>query len=238
MTDVAATSNSALNDFAIKPKAEEGSGSNELGQRAFLELMITQLENQDPLSPQDNAEFISQLAQFSSVESLDTLNTNFDQFANSFVANQALQASTLVGRSVTVPTEQTMLESGGLVSGSVDVPASSSDMQINIYTENGELVDQIPLGIQTAGEMVFRWDGMSAEVNGELIDWRSSHTEGVSPGIYRFEVTTTLDGETSQLGTALSANVNSVTVGANGQLTLNLAGIGSVSLAEVKQFNE
>lgn len=237
MTDVAATGNSVFSEFAIKPK-DETAGSEELGQRAFLELMITQLENQDPLSPQDNTEFISQLAQFSSVESLDTLNTNFDQFANSFVANQALQASTLVGRSVTVPAEQTMLTSGGLVSASINVPSSSDDLQISIYTESGELVDQIPLGVQPAGELVFRWDGMNAEVNGDLTDWTSSHPDGVASGVYRFEVTTSLDGDTVQLDTALSANVNSVTVGANGQLTLNLAGIGSVSLAEVKQFNE
>ena len=238
MTEIDSIANSALSNFSITNKTEEEKGSDELGQSAFLELMITQLENQDPLSPQDNSEFVAQLAQFSSVESLDRLNNNFDSFTNSFVENQALQASSLVGRSVTVPTDTTQLELGGVVSASVDVPNSVSDVNLKIYSEDGQLMDDIPLGAQQAGEMVFRWDGLNTEVNGELLDWRSSQDNGASPGNYRFELSSLVDGQETALNTALSANVNSVTVGANGQLTLNLAGIGAVALSDVKQFNE
>lgn len=237
MNDISATGSNVFGDLAISRKQEDEKKENELGQSAFLKLMITQLENQDPLSPQENSEFIAQLAQFSSVESLDRLNNNFDSFTNNFVANQALQASTLVGRSVTVPTDKTQLQSGGVVSASIDVPASTSDMSISIYSEAGALVDQIELGPQAAGELALRWDGRNAEINGEPIDWSSSHPEGLPPGIYKFEVTTNIEGERTELETALSANVNSVTVGANGNLTLNLAGIGAVNLADVKQFN-
>ncbi|SMF36249.1 flagellar basal-body rod modification protein FlgD [Alteromonadaceae bacterium Bs31] len=238
MSEVSGVSNnSLLSDLSIAKKTEEDPKSNELGQSAFLELMITQLENQDPLSPQENTEFIAQLAQFSSVESLDKLNNNFDSFTNNFVANQALQASTLVGRSVTVPTDQTRLESNDVVTASVDVP-SSGDVSVNIYTESGALVDQISLGIQPPGEMVLRWDGINAEVNGQLLDWSSSQEGGVLPGVYRFEISSKVDGENVELDTSLSANVNSVTVGANGSLVLNLAGVGAVALSDVKQFNE
>ncbi len=237
MTEVSAANN-IFSDLSIARKQEEKDTSNELGQSAFLELMITQLENQSPLDPQDNTEFISQLAQFSSVESLDKLNNNFDSFTNNFIANQALQASTLVGRAVTVPAEQTRLDLGGLVSISSDIPASSGEVSLNIYNEAGELVEQLALGTQPAGEMIVRWDGKSAELNGELLDWQSSNPEGRPPGVYRFEVTSRVDGEEVELTTALSANVNSVTVGPNGSLALNLAGVGTVSLADVKQFNE
>lgn len=236
MSEIASTS--LFNDLSIARRAENDTQSSELGQKAFLELMITQMENQDPLSPQENTEFIAQLAQFSSVEALDSLNSNFDSFTNSFVANQALQASTLVGRSVTVPTDTALLEEGDVVSASVDIPAGVGDVSVSIYSETGSLVEQINLGVQSAGEMVLRWDGMQAELNGEMLDWQSRHQEGLPPGVYRFEVSTNIDGEGTELDTALSANVNSVTVGASGQLTLNLAGIGAVSLAEVKQFNE
>lgn len=229
--------NNIFQELSIARKEKDEPKSNELGQSAFLQLMITQLENQDPLSPQDNTEFIAQLAQFSSVESLDKLNNNFDDFTTSFIANQALQASSLVGRSVTVPAHQTRLDAGSVVTASVDIPASTSDVQINIYSENGALVDQINTGPQAAGELVLRWDGVKAEVNGELLDWQTSHPEGIGAGNYRFEVTTDIDGEQIQLETALSANVNSVTVGANGLLTLNLSGIGAVSMADIKQFN-
>ncbi len=238
MNDIEASSNSLFSDLSIARKNEEQNTSNELGQQAFLKLMITQMENQDPLSPQENSDFIAQLAQFSSVESLDKLNNNFDTFTNSFVANQALQASTLVGRSVTVPTDTTQLPVGGVVNGSIEVPSSTGEVGINIYTEAGELVDQFSLGPQAAGEMVLRWDGLHLEINGELIDQSSLNPDGLAAGTYRFEVTSMIDGEETELATALSANVNSVTVGATGVLTLNLAGVGPVSLADVKQFNE
>ncbi|ACR14597.1 flagellar hook assembly protein FlgD [Teredinibacter turnerae] len=238
MNDVSSVNNNPLSDYSIANKTKEEPKSNELGQSAFLELMITQMENQDPLSPQENTEFIAQLAQFSSVEALDKLNNNFDSFTNNFMANQALQASTLVGRSVTVPAEQTYLQANDLVTTSVEIPSSTSSVNMNIYSESGALVEQIPLGSQPAGEMVVRWDGLNAEVNGELLDWQSSAEEGVPPGLYRFEVTAQLDGESTQLDTAVSANVNSVTVGTNGGLVLNLAGIGAVDIGSVKQFNE
>lgn len=238
MSDVSGINNSIFSELSIARKVEEEPKENELGQSAFLELMITQLENQDPLSPQDNTEFIAQLAQFSSVESLDRLNNNFDSFTNNFVANQALQASTLVGRSVSVPTDRSYLETGEVVSASIDVPASSSDVLLNIYTDAGALVDQISLGIQPPGEVVLRWDGEFAEVNGEALDWQSGVAGGVPAGLYRFEAVTNVDGESSELGIALSANVNSVTVTGSGGLVLNLAGIGAVNLADVKQFNE
>lgn len=236
MSEIASTS--LFNDLSIARRSENEPQSNELGQKAFLELMITQMENQDPLSPQENTEFIAQLAQFSSVEALDSLNANFDDFTNSFVANQALQASTLVGRSVTVPADTTLLEEGDVISASVNIPAGVGDVSVNIYSDSGTLLEQMNLGVQSAGEMVLRWDGAHAELNGEMLDWQSSHEEGLPPAMYRFEVSANIDGEATELDTALSANVNSVTVGASGQLTLNLAGIGAVSLAEVKQFNE
>lgn len=237
MTD-AISNNSLISDLTVEKKHAQKKESEELGQKAFLKLMITQLENQDPLSPQENTEFIAQLAQFSSVESLDNLNNKFDNFSDNFVANQALQASSLVGRSVTVPTDTTLLEPAGVVSAFADVPSSTNRVNINIYNDKGVLVDQIDAGAQPAGPFVLRWDGKYAEVNGEQLDWVSEHPDGVLPGKYRFSIEASLDGENTQLDTSLSANVNSVTVGANGNLTLNLAGIGAVGLADVKQFNE
>ncbi len=236
MSDISAVS-SAVTDLQISTKTEGEKKDNELGQSAFLELMIAQLNNQDPLSPQENGDFIAQLAQFSSVEGIDKLNNNFDSFANNFMSNQALQASSLVGRSVTVPASSTNLDINSFVAGSIDVPSSTSDLQVNIYSENGALVEQVLVGSQAAGEVVFRWDGFNFEANGELLDWSSSHAEGLPPGKYRFEVTASIDGETTALDTSLSANVNSVTLGSDGQFTLNLAGMGSVSMNDVKQFN-
>lgn len=230
----AASAGNILSHLNISTKQPEKK-SNELGQSAFLELMIAQLNNQDPLSPQENTEFVAQLAQFSSVEGLERLNSNFSAFSNSFMSNQALQASSLVGRSVTVPAASTRLMPDGIVSGMVNLEQSTTDLSISIYDAGGALVSNYPVGNATSGELMFRWDGQYLEINGELSEWAM---EELAPaGEYRFEVHATMSGKTEQLDTSLSANVNSVTLGADGNLTLNLAGIGPVNIGDVKQFN-
>lgn len=210
--------------------------SNELGQDAFLELMITQMKNQDPLSPQSNSEFVAQLAQFSSVQGLEKLNTNFNTFAGSFQSNQALQASSLVGRSVSVEGKTSILSAGGIISGTIAVPASTSDLKINIYDSKGTLAAQVPVGSAEKGDTNFRFDGSNIEVNGKLLDWTSGDT-ALPADTYTFEVLASQDGKSQQLSTSLSANVNSVTVGTDGKLVLNLAGLGATDISKVKQFN-
>lgn len=226
---------SILSNLNISHKNQKEEKDNTLGQTAFLELMIAQMNHQDPLSPQDNTQFVAQLAQFSSVEGLERLNSNFEGFANTFMSNQALQASSLVGTSVSVDTDTSRLVEGGILSGSVQIDSSTAAVRMNIYSDKGALMLQVPLGDQPAGEMVFRWDGQNVEVNGKLLDWYSE--EPLPPGDYRFEVIGNQKGQPEQFKTALSANVNSVTMGRDGQLTLNLAGIGAVNIADVKQFN-
>ena len=228
---------SNLSSLNIRNKLADEPKSNELGQTAFLDLMITQLNNQDPLSPQDNSQFIAQLAQFSSVEGIQRLNETFEDFAGNFTSNRALQASSLVGRSVTVPGDTAFLLENQLVSGVATLPATTTDLNINIYNASGSLVQQIPAGFQEAGDITFRWDGLNFEVNGEIIQPSSDGDTELPPGQYTFEVTATQDGNSEQLETAVSANVNSVTVEPDGTIILNLAGMDPVNLNDVKQFN-
>lgn len=223
---------SVTDNLSITKRQETKKNNNELGQAAFLELMITQMNNQNPLSPQDNSEFVAQLAQFSSVEGLERLNKSF----NSFMSNNALQASSLVGRSVVVEGDTSVLQTGGIVAGSVDLNFPTDDLKINVYDSAGALVQTIPVGEMPKGETVFRWDGQNMEINGKLLDWEAGE-DAATMGQYKFEVTATQNGKSEALKTSLSANVNSVTIGDNGELILNLAGIGAVEASEVKQFN-
>ncbi len=232
MTSVSSsTSSSALDSLSISNQTSAAK-TNELGQSAFLELMITQLNNQNPLDPQDNTAFVAQLAQFSQVEGLERLNENF----SSFMSNTALQASSLVGRNVSVDSETSILQSGSIVSGSINLDYSANDLSVNIYDEAGTLVQQVPVGYAPQGENVFRWDGQNFEFNGELLDWEAGDST-VAAGKYRFEVLAKQNGETQAINTSLSANVNSVSIDENGNLILNLAGVGAVDVAKVKQFN-
>lgn len=233
MSMVSSTTNTtAVDNLSITKKTDTKKNNNELGQAAFLELMITQMKNQNPLEPQDNSEFVAQLAQFSSVEGLERLNKNF----TNFMSTNALQASSLVGRSVSVESDTSTLQNGGLISGMVNLEYSAKDTKISVYDEAGSLVQTIPVGELSKGENVFRWDGQNIEINGKLLDWKAPDN-GAAVGIYKFEVTATQNGKTESLKTSLSANVNSVSINEDGELILNLAGIGPVNVKDVKQFN-
>lgn len=240
MSSLTSTTNkpvtSSLDQVDINKKNPPAKKSNDLGQDAFLKLMITQMKNQDPLSPQKNSEFVAQLAQFSSVQGIEKLNTNFNNFTGGFNSNQALQASSLVGSSVSIESKTSILAKGDIISGNVNLASSTSDLKINIYDSKGGLAAEVPVGAVAGGDMNFRFDGHNMEVNGELLNWTSG-TNALPPDTYSFKVIATQNGKPEQLTTNLSANVNSVTVGADGKLILNLAGHGSVDISKVKQFN-
>lgn len=195
-----------------------------LGQDVFLELMVTQMKNQNPLDPQNNSEFVAQLAQFSSVEGLDKLNNTMNNFVGSFQSSQALQASSMVGRMVKVDATNAYLPANGVVAGTIDLPQSTNDLKMVISDSKGQLVSEVLMGSQEAGEISFAWDGLD--------DQGTQHP----PGLYNFKVLANIDGEPVQIGTALSANVDSVTVGANGAISLNVAGVGAVPMSGVREI--
>ena len=111
-----------------------------------------------------------------------------------------------------------------LSDGTVDLPASTSGIQLNVYDSKGSLVFQEDLGAQQAGELAFAWDG-------KLADGTT-----LPAGGYSFEAVATIDGKPTEVSTYLGANVNSVTLGPNNTMTLNVAGVGPVSLSDIKEI--
>ncbi|NLY59295.1 MAG: flagellar hook assembly protein FlgD, partial [Gammaproteobacteria bacterium] len=191
---------------------------DELGKNEFLELLVAQLNNQDPLSPQENGEFIAQLAQFSTVEGIEKMNSSIDAMASSFQSSQALQASSMVGRTVVFPSEEAMVDPQAGFNGQLVLPQASQAVLVNVYDEAGSMVATINMGAQETGIIDFAWDGQDASGN------------TLPPGKYRFEAQGSFNGETVQLATLLPANVDSVSlgVGKGGEMVLNLAGLGSI----------
>ncbi|OZB14555.1 MAG: flagellar biosynthesis protein FlgD [Marinobacter sp. 34-60-7] len=200
-------------------------GNSELGKDAFLELMLAQLKNQNPLEPQDNGEFISQLAQFSSLEEMQNLTKTVDDVAGQFRSSQALQASAMVGKTVLAPSDIAILGAEGEITGTIEVPASTGGLQLSVVNQAGELVRQIDMGSSQAGVVSFRWDGQDGNGN------------PLPPGPYQIVAQGSYPSGTEQLATMVSANVDSVSLGKGGAITLNLAGMGSIALSDVKQIN-
>lgn len=211
---------SVLDQYQIKDREAK---SNDLGKNEFLELLVAQLNNQNPLEPQENGEFIGQLAQFSTVEGVEKLNSSMETILSGYQSSQALQASSLVGRKVIVPSDKAVVDTSETFKASLVLPTSSSNVAVNIYDSAGTVVNRLNLGQQQAGNVSFLWDGRDAGGN------------TLPPGTYRFEAQATYDGETKGLYTLLPANVDSVTLGQNGgELMLNLAGVGSIGLSQVQ----
>lgn len=94
------------------PTASASLPMDQLGQDTFLKLMVAQLRNQDPMNPQDSAEFLAQTAQFTSLEKLGTV---ADQTSQALAAQMAFGASTLAGKSVTYLDEDGVTELSGKV---------------------------------------------------------------------------------------------------------------------------
>ncbi|AYC32507.1 flagellar hook assembly protein FlgD [Pseudomonas cavernae] len=214
---------SALDQYQIKSETK----SKELGKNEFLNLLVAQLNNQNPLEPQGNGEFIAQLAQFSQVEGVEKLNDSMSSLLSGYQSSQALQASSLVGRKVIVPSETAVVDTSETFKASAVLPTSSSNVYVNIYDSAGSVVNRVNLGEQAAGNVSFMWDGKDS--SGNLLP----------PGTYKFEAQAVYGAETKGLYTMLPANVDSVTLGQNGgELMLNLAGIGSVGLSQVQVIGQ
>ena len=215
-----------LNEYSLSKKGgAEETKSKDLGRNEFLRLLVAQLENQDPTEPQDNGEFIAQLATFSSLEEQQNLTKSFESFAGTFQSSQHLQATSLVGRPVHVASSATLLGESGAVSVIADIPHSTGSATLSVQNSAGEVVDSFQLGAQQEGSQEFIWTGTDA------------NDQRFPPGMYSFKVTIDDSGTAEQVPTYLSANVNSVTIEPGGSLTLNLAGIGPTPLADVKQIN-
>lgn len=199
---------------------------NQLGQAEFFKLMTAQLKNQDPTKPMDNAQFLSQIAQFSTVSGIEDLNASFTQLAGSLTSDQALQGANLVGRGVLVPgSSGNILVGGGGFSGAASLTTSTPNLTFNIFDEGGQLVRRIDLGPQTSGLVPFGWDGVT------------DSGIAAAPGKYRIQATAQVDGVTQAIDTLIDAKVESVTLGKNGQeLNLNLIGLGTVALSSVRQI--
>lgn len=198
---------------------------DELGQEEFLKLMITQLQSQDPFSPMQNGEFISQMAQFSSVTGLTDLKQSFDKLATSLQSNQALQASSLVGRTVMVPSATGVLPQSGALAGAIDLPETSGAVTLTVTDASGQVMRRLELGAQSAGEVYFRWDGIT------------DAGTPAAPGRYYISAEASMDGETVALETLTNAAVDSVTLGQGGQgLTLNLTDGNTVDFASVREI--
>jgi flagellar basal-body rod modification protein FlgD len=207
----------------MNPKTSTSSTSDAAAaQDRFMTLLVTQMKNQDPLNPMDNAQMTSQLAQLSTVTGIDKLNTTVQSLMGTFQSNQSLQAAGMIGHGVLVPGSSVDLASGvGLLGMELTGPADS--VKINIRDGGGNVIHSINMGPQEAGTVPLQWDGLT-------------DSGAMAPdGKYTFDVSAVLAGNATTANTLSFGQVSSVSTSSQG-VKLNVPNVGSVNLADIRQI--
>jgi flagellar basal-body rod modification protein FlgD len=185
----------------------------------FLKLLVAQMQNQDPLNPMDNAQITSQMAQISTVNEIQTLNTTVQGLNAQFVQMQALQGAALVGHDVTVAGDGLAIE-GGIGVGGFNLAGAADQVKVEVLDASGRVVDTLQLGAASSGAQSFIWPA------GDVPDGSA----------YHFRVTATAGSATVASSPLMRDRVVAVSSGVDG-LTLELALSGAVPYTAVKAFN-
>jgi flagellar basal-body rod modification protein FlgD len=200
----------------------------ELGQEDFLALMVAQLKNQDPFKPMDPSQYVGQLAQFSSVSGLASMNQQITALTNSLRGNQVLDGAALIGRTVIAPGKEIYLDAAGnenriLPQGMVDVPAGATSVQLVVKDASGVLIKSQALD-NSRGPQGFSWDGTT------------DSGADAAAGTYKIEVVAKVGGDNVSLATSVAARVSSVALDPlTGSLVLTTDPLGDVEMSDIER---
>ena len=217
-------------DTASVAAASRNPGKTDLGKDDFLQLLVTQLRNQDPTNPMKSQEFASQLAQFNSLEQLINVNSGLEELAASQESTSTgminTLASTLTGKQVKVQTNQLSLGAEGGTPVNFDLAKDAPTVELKIYDASGNEVRSVTLANQSEGGNSWQWDG------------KSNSGSRLPEGEYSVEVNAG-DGETSIDGFAfLKGNVDKVKYSSDGiKLQVNGVYVGMGQVEEISEGN-
>lgn len=223
MSTVPAVSPSAAAPAGSSVAASSIATSNEESGDRFLKLLVTQLKNQDPMNPMDNAQLTSQMAQINTVAGIEKLNTSMskmtDKLSAQLLQSQTLQGATMVGRQVwTGGTALSVEGSKGV--GAFDLPRSASAVSVDVLSAGGTVIGKVDLGAQASGRRTFQW----------------TVPEGTNPSGLSFRVNALSGKQVIQASPQSADRVMAVTAGPDG-LVLQLARQGTTPVNNVKAWS-
>jgi flagellar basal-body rod modification protein FlgD len=224
MVSAASAMPATLTTLPFGSQTPSTSGSSQvLNQSDFLQLMTAQLQKQDPLNPLTGTQFASELAEFTTAQGVQGLQSGITGMSG---AMAGMQATGLVGRSVAVAGNALALSGSGGVAGAINLSAGASDVKVTIADATGKVVATLDLGGLPAGMQPFVWNGTT------------SAGSQAPPGNYSFSVSAI--GATGGAVTAAPyavLPVTAVALGGQGGPMLDLAGgAAPVALSAVQQI--
>jgi flagellar basal-body rod modification protein FlgD len=235
MSTVNSTSSTSITDLMstmnAKP-ATTATDSVDADTNKFMTLLVTQLKNQDPLNPLDNAQITSQLAQLSTVTGVNKLNTTLESLKASYQSSEAITATNLIGHGVLVEGNYANLTGSKAILG-VQLATPADNVQVIITDpKTGKDVQSIDLGPQQAGTLPLAWDGVPDPTKLDS----AGKPVTLADGSYTFRVVATRGGQALTDAKALAFDsVASVTTGGADGVKLNLPVKGQVAMADIKQ---
>ena len=198
--------------------------SEDMGKQDFLTLFTAQLQNQNPLEPVKNEAFVAQLAQFSQLEALTNMQGSLDKFVTSMSGERMLGSAALIGKKVSVTDTPTQLNTGGDISGNIDLPTGASGVQVSVFDAQGRLVQELISGPQMPGSMPIVWDGKDAS------------NKPAPPGLYRLSATAVVNGQTSKVPVNTLSTVRAIATNpADGSVSVEVDGGKTMLLTDVKR---
>jgi flagellar basal-body rod modification protein FlgD len=225
MTTVSSSSNKIPDDVlaAVNKNTNKAASETELSESRFLTLLTAQLKNQDPLNPMDNAEMTSQLAQISTVNGIEKLNTTLEKLMSSSTDSQAMQAAAMLNHLVLVEGSGMTLTEGNQAYAGVELAQGVDKATLTITNANGQVVRTVDLGALDAGVHDFTWDG------------KNDAGEPVAVGNYGFKITAEQGGKTVNVTPLQLGAVTGVLRDASG-VKLELGELGNFSLDDIRQI--
>jgi flagellar basal-body rod modification protein FlgD len=201
-----------------------GSSASSTGaglQSTFLQLLVTQLQNQDPTNPMDSSQMTSQIAQIDTVTGISQLNSSLASLSTQINAGQTSQAALLLGTSVLAPGNTITVTSGTANDFGVQLAVPASDMQVNVINSAGQIVNSIDLGAQPAGTVPIAWTPIDTAGN------------PLPSGTYTLTATGIVNGTAGTATTLTPGTVESVVQGTGGAPSLVLSNGSTVPLTSV-----
>jgi flagellar basal-body rod modification protein FlgD len=207
--------NTAANAAASAAAASGAVPANmQINETDFLQLISTQLQNQDPLQPTDPSQFLGQLEGLSEVSSLQSMQSTMS-------ASQLSGSANLIGQSILAPGTTAALTAGGAISGAVNAPNGATGLTVSIANSSGVPVTSFQVTPAGSGMTNFSWNGTT------------SAGTAAPAGQYTISVNATVNGASQPVAPMVVSQVQSLTIDpATQQLDLN-TNSGTVPLSSV-----
>lgn len=224
--NISGTSNDLLNTALTSAGGSTPSGGAGGLQDQFLQLLVAQLQHQDPLQPQSGAEFVQQLAQLASLEQSTQTNKSLAAIQSAQDAVARTNLTSLVGRSVSARTDSVIMPAQGAAPAiAVHLDASAAKVKIKITDAAGKVVRTVDAGPRGAGDAAIAWDGRTDQ--GTLL----------SPGTYKVSIeATSASGSTVNAQSVLRGLVSALEFGPSGEPRLRIGDV-TVSPADILSVN-